>query len=171
MRVAPGWQGSSTRFVVPGALAAAFALAAAVPAIAQRADQPVVKAGDARSFAVYDSVPTSEPSRHGAITSVTPTMITGTENGEPLTLTAELNVLQSPRTRESNPRALSFPLEVGKHWNFENDWLLKPKGSKGSTSVEVTVLAYERITVPGGRVRRLQARRHGAPARDVSHKQ
>jgi len=87
MRVAPACQGSSTPFVVPGALAAAFALAAAVPAIAQRAEEPAVKAGDAWSFAVYYSVPTSEPRRHWAITSVTPAMITGTENGEPLTLT------------------------------------------------------------------------------------
>jgi hypothetical protein len=150
MRVAPGRQRSSARFAVLGALAAAFALATAVPAIGQRAEQPVVKAGDAWWFAVYFGVPTSEPSRHWVITSITPTMVAGTENGEPLTLTPELNVLESPRTRESNPKALSFPLEVGKRWRFDSDWLFKPKGSKGSTSVEVTVLAYEKITVPGG---------------------
>lgn len=141
---------SFKRFIALGGLGAAFALAAVVTAIAQRADQPVVRAGDAWSFAMYHSVPTAEPSRHWVITSVTPTMIAGTENGEPLTLTAGLNVLESPRTRESNPKALSFPLEVGKRWRFDSDWLFKPKGSKGRTSVEVAVLAYEKITVPGG---------------------
>jgi hypothetical protein len=44
------------------------------------------------------------------ITSVTPTEIAGTENREPLMLTPDLNVLESPRHNDSNPKALSFPL-------------------------------------------------------------
>jgi hypothetical protein len=72
------------------------------------------------------------------------------ENGEPLTLTSDLNVLESPRHKDSNPKALNFPLEVGKRWHYVSDWVFKPKGSKGGAAVDVTVLGYERITVPAG---------------------
>jgi hypothetical protein len=65
-------------------------------------------------------------------------------------LTYELNVVESPRTKESNPKLLSFPLVVGKRWQYVTDWVFKPKGSSGKASVEVAVVAYERITVPAG---------------------
>jgi hypothetical protein len=76
--------------------------------------------------------------------------IEGTENGEPLMLTRELNVLESPRNTNSNPKALNFPLEVGKRWHYVSDWVFKPKGSKGSVAVDVAVLGYEKVTVPAG---------------------
>jgi len=84
------------------------------------------------------------------IHSVSATEIAGTENGEPLRLTADLNVIDSPTGSYSNPNALSFPLEVGKRWQYATDWLFKPKGSRGSLSVDVEVVAYERIAVPAG---------------------
>lgn len=31
---------------------------------------------------------------------------------------------------ESNPKALSVPLEVGRRWRYTSEWLFKPKGSK-----------------------------------------
>jgi hypothetical protein len=67
-----------------------------------------------------------------------------------LTLTPELNVLESPQSTDSNPLALSFPLEVGKRWRYATDWLFKPKGSKGRSIVDVAVVGYETITVPAG---------------------
>ena len=76
--------------------------------------------------------------------------IEGTEDGEPLRLTRELNVLESPHTLESNPGLLRFPLEVGKRWRYETDWLFKPKGSRGRSSVDVAVVAFEKIRVPAG---------------------
>jgi hypothetical protein len=84
------------------------------------------------------------------ITSVTPAGIEGTENGEPLALTPELNVLESPRHKDSTPQGLSFPLEVGKRWRYASDWLFKAKKSKGSAIVEVEVVGYENVTVPAG---------------------
>jgi hypothetical protein len=84
------------------------------------------------------------------VISVTGAGIEGTENGEPLRLTPELNVVESPRTRETNPRLLAFPLEVGKRWNYVSDWDFKPKGAKGSAAVEVQVVAYEKVSVVAG---------------------
>ena len=120
------------------------------PAGAQSADRPDVKVGDQWKFAVYYSVPSTEPNRTWLITSVTATGIEGTEDGEPLKLTRELNVVESPRTKESNPRSLVFPLAVGKRWQYVTDWVFKPKGSKGRSAVEVVVMGYEKVTVPAG---------------------
>lgn len=119
-------------------------------ALAQKAELPDVKAGDQWRFAMYYTVPSTTPNRAWVITSVTPRGIEGTENGEPLMLTRELNVLESPRSKESNPKALSFPLEIGKRWRYDSDWVFKPKGSKGSTTVDVTVVGHEKVVVPAG---------------------
>jgi hypothetical protein len=120
------------------------------PAAAQSAERPDVKAGDQWKFAVYYSVPTTTPNRTWVITAVTATGIEATEDGEPLKLTRELNVVESPRTKESNPGLLAFPLAVGKRWQYVTDWLFKPKGSKGRSAVEVVVAAYEKVAVPAG---------------------
>ena len=78
------------------------------------------------------------------------TRIEATENGEPLTLTRELNVLDSPRHSESDPRALDFPLEVGRRWRYSTDWLFKAKSSRGKVVVDVWVTSYEAVRVPAG---------------------
>ena len=119
-------------------------------ALAQKADRPSVKVGDQWQFVMYYGIPSTKPNRAWVITSVTPTGIEGTENGEPLMLTQELNVLESPRHKDSNPQALSFPLEVGKRWRYASDWVFKPKGSNGSTVVDVAVVGHEKLRVPAG---------------------
>ncbi len=119
-------------------------------AFAQKAELPAVNVGDQWKFVVYQTVRSTTPNRAWVITSVGPAGIEGTENGEPLSLTLELNVLESPRNKESNPKSLDFPLEVGKRWRYANNWLFKPKGSKGSTVVEVAVVGHEKLTVPAG---------------------
>ena len=131
-------------------IAIALLLMLAQPGLAQTAQRPVVKPGDAWRFVEYYTVPSTVPTRHWVITRVTPSGIEGTENGEPLRLTPELNVLDSPRTRESVPGALRFPLEVGKRWRYESEWLFKAKGSKGTMSVEVVVVGHEKVSVPAG---------------------
>ena len=120
------------------------------PAGAQSAERPDVGVGDQWKFAVYYGVPSTTPNRTWVITSVTATGIEGTEDGEPLKLTRELNVVESPRTKESNPRSLAFPLVVGKRWQYVTDWVFKPKGSKGRSTVEVVVTGYEKVSVPAG---------------------
>ena len=127
----------------------AFA-ALAGPAIAQKADQPIVRAGDRWQFVEYYGIASTEPNRDWVVTSVTPSQIEGTENGELLMLTSELNVLESPRNKNSNPKALSFPLEIGKQWRFASEWLFKVTGSKGSSIVDVEVVGHEKVSVPAG---------------------
>src|SRR5688572_2383832 len=127
----------------------ALALISGTP-LAQKADLPEVSVGDQWKFAVYYTVPSVTPNRAWVITSITSIGIEGTENGEPLRLTRELNVLDSPRSSESNPKALSFPLEVGKRWRYDSDWVFKPKASRGSTTVDVAVVGHEKIRVPAG---------------------
>ena len=119
-------------------------------ALAQSATRPEIKVGDQWRFAAYYTVPTATPNRAWQVTAVTAVGIEGTENGEPLRLTHDLNVRESPRGTESNPGLLAFPLSVGKRWKFESDWEFKPKGSRGKYAVDVTVAAYERISVVAG---------------------
>lgn len=120
------------------------------PVFAQKADRPAIQAGDEWRFVQYWGMPSTEPNRIWKIHSVTPKEIEGTENGEPLTLTPDLGVLDSPRARDSNPMSLSFPLEVGKRWGYTTDWVFKAKGSKGGAAVQVEVVAYERLKIPAG---------------------
>jgi hypothetical protein len=140
--------------IVAAGYAAAFLLLGVAllsdPALAQTADRPRVDVGDQWQFVVYYEVPSTKPNRVWVITAVTATGIEGTENGEPLRLTEELNILESPRQRESNPKALSFPLEVGKRWRYTSDWLFKPKASKGTIAYDVVVIGHEKVRVPAG---------------------
>ena len=107
--------------------------------------------GDSWQFVVYYTVPSRTPNRTWVITSIAGDRLLGTENGEALILSPELNVVDSPRYSESNPRSLSFPLEVGKRWHYTSEWLFKAKSSRGSIAADVTVLAYEPVEVPAGR--------------------
>ena len=128
----------------------ALLAAAASAASAQQADAPQIARGDRWRFAVWYTVPTAEPSREWIVTSIQGETIEATENGEPLRLTRNLGVLDSPRDASSNPRTLDFPLHVGKRWEYPTDWTFKPKGSRGHSQVAVTVEAYERVRVPAG---------------------
>ena len=119
-------------------------------AFAQWAEQPAVVPGDAWQFAVYYTVPSAVPNRSWVVKSVNSVHIEATENGEPLVMTRELNVLDSPRYSESDPRALSFPLRVGDRWRYSTDWLFKAKSSRGNLVVDVKVVSYEAVRVPAG---------------------
>ena len=124
--------------------------ASVAPAFAQHADAPDVRAGDEWHFVAYQTVRPSEGNRTWTVVSVTQGSIVATENGQPLELTRELNVVDSPRGRYSDARALAFPLAVGKTWSYRNEWLFKPKTSRGHALVRVTVEAHEKIDVEAG---------------------
>jgi hypothetical protein len=130
---------------------AVLLLLSPVLAAAQTAQRPALAVGDTWRFAVSYTAASSTPNRTWIITSVENDRLIGTENGEPLTLTTELNVIDSPRQAETNPRLLSFPLAVGKRWQYTSDWLFKPKSSRGSISATVTVVGHEPVEVPAGR--------------------
>jgi hypothetical protein len=119
-------------------------------ALAQKADRPVVKVGDQWQF--FKSDDRRAPSRYFTwiVTSVTPEGIGGTENEDPLLLTPNLNVLESPVRKYSDHRLLSFPLEIGKSWPVENEFWLKDTGSKGLAKGTATVRGYEKVRVPAG---------------------
>jgi hypothetical protein len=134
---------------IPFSIGLGLALLAGA-ALAQKAERPEVKVGDRWQFVRYYSVVSTKPNLTWEINSVTETEISGTENGEPLRMTPDLNVLESPERKQSKPKALSFPLEVGKTWRYDTDWLFKPKGARGSIVVDVEVVAHERIAVPAG---------------------
>jgi hypothetical protein len=144
------------------ALSVPFTLALlAGSALAQSTERPSVKVGDQWQFVVYYGTPSKEPNRVWVINSVTPAGIEGTENGEPLMLTPDLNVLESPRHKDSNPKALDFPLEVGKRWRYISDWVFKVKGSTGSSVIDVAVVGHERIMVPAGEFDAFKLVAHG----------
>lgn len=132
-------------------LGTAAVLLAASSANAQRAERPAVSVGDRWHFVVYYTVPSRVPNRTWLVNSVDDDRIRGTENGEPLTLSRELNIVDAPRHSESNQRLLRFPLEVGQRWQYASEWLFKPKGSRGTLTVDVTVASYEPVDVPAGR--------------------
>jgi hypothetical protein len=137
---------TAARFALPVAAAALLHGAA----LAQTALVPAVTAGDAWQFAVYYTVPSAVPNRSWVVQSVNSVHIEATENGEPLVMTRELNVLDSPRHSESDPRQLSFPMRVGDRWRYATDWLFKAKSSRGKLVVDVKVVSYEAVRVPAG---------------------
>jgi hypothetical protein len=145
------WRNPPARFRQLLHLAAAAVLLTALPANAQRAERPDVAVGDRWNFVVYYTVPSRVPNRSWIVTSVDDDRVVGTENGEPLTLSRELNIVDAPLQSESNQRLLQFPLEVGRRWQYTSEWLFKPKGSRGTLAVDVAVAGYESIEVPAGR--------------------
>ena len=135
-------------------VSAAVVLALAIiasPAVAQKADRPTVKVGDEWQFMLYNVVPVQKPNVAWVITSVSPSGIAGTWNGKPLTLTPDLNIVESPTRKFSDRRVLNFPLEIGKSWTYANQVETKTDQGDWRMDANVTVAAYEKVTVPAGR--------------------
>ena len=132
--------------------------------LAQTADRPDVKVGDRWVFKVSSrmgpgAVEVSD--RVWIVTSVAATGIKGTENGKPLMLTPDLNVLESPRSKDSDPRRLSFPLHLGKQWSYTDNYVLKRQGVEGRISVNAKVVGYEKVRVPAGEFDAFKLERKG----------
>ncbi len=123
----------------------------ALPALAQKADRPNVKVGDQWRFEVRlgpSGVKTQDID--WVITSVTPAGIEGAENGKPLVLTSDLNVVESPRSKNSDSRLLTFPLEVAKHWQFTDNMLVKDVDVQQRADFTVMVVSHEKVRVLAG---------------------
>jgi hypothetical protein len=142
--------------------AAATLLAMLLPvgAAAQVAERPAVRVGDEWQFAVYYATPTAVPNRTWRVLAVSENGITGTEDGKPLRLTADLNPVESPLLRQSNGERLRFPLRLGMRWSYVNDVQFLDNGSKARVHSDVEVVGYETIRVAAGEFQafRLQAR-------------
>jgi hypothetical protein len=131
------------------AFAALAALAA--PALAQKAERPVVKAGDRWRFETRINGATVKwLDREWVITAVKPLEIDGTENGKPLQLTPNLNNIRSPSRTDSDRRLLNFPLEVGKRWRFSNEYTVTSIDVPSRSDYRVGVAGYEKVRVPAG---------------------
>jgi hypothetical protein len=141
-------------------LAGVALLALPVAARGDVAEAPRVLPGDTWNFAVSYVGPSSVANRRWVVRSVTANRIDATEDGEPLVLSPELNVLDSPKASETNPQSLRFPMAVGQRWRYATEWLFKPKMSRGTLDVEVAVVRRESVTVPAGTFQayRLEAR-------------
>jgi hypothetical protein len=122
----------------------------ASPALSQTAVRPAVKVGEAWQFIQYSLVPIEKPNLLRVITSATPVGIAGTSIGQPLTLTPDLNIIESPTRKFSDRRDLSFPLEIGKSWTYTNLVELKDRGGNSRMDAAVPVAAYEKVTVRAG---------------------
>ena len=129
-----------------------LALAAlAGPALAQKAERPEVKAGDQWRFETrINGVAVKWLDRLWVVTSVTPLQIEGTENGKPLTLTPDLNNVESPTRTDSDLRLLDFPLEVGKRWRFSDEYVVTSVDVPTHGDYLVAVARYEKVRVPAG---------------------
>jgi hypothetical protein len=119
-------------------------------ASAQQAERPSVMPGDRWSFVVHYATPLKVPNRHWVVVAVTPEAIEATENGEPLRLSTDLNVIESPARRESNTLSLQFPLSVGKTWTYATETLFKDNHSTARTAAQVRVVAQESVHVVAG---------------------
>ena len=116
-------------------------------------ERPNVKVGDRWMFVTLRPTVGTKLEYAWAVTSVSPTRIEGTENGKPLALTPDLNIIESPQEKHSDDRLLSFPLEVGKQWGYVDDYVFNDPffGTlQGRNKVSVTVLGYEKVRVPAG---------------------
>lgn len=52
--------------------------------------------------------------------------------------------------KESSKPWRAWPLELGKKWVFDADWV-RPDGVSGNTRQDVEVVAYEEVVVPAGK--------------------
>ncbi|HXY05207.1 MAG TPA: hypothetical protein VEI05_01555 [Burkholderiaceae bacterium] len=141
-------------FVLPIALAACASgpqevtPAATGAAATAGAERPDIKVGDKWVFACTYGFMKGDAVT--VVTSVDQAGIKATTNGEPVVMTPELNVLESPEQTSSDPRRLSFPLEVGKHWSVKQTYVWHEPNAKGSEKLDVSVVGYEKVHVRAG---------------------
>jgi len=125
-------------------------------ALAAPAERPETKVGDRWNFACLQGAQ-GATNRLWVVTAVDPTGIKATENGQLLLLTLDLNELESPRRKDSDRKLLSFPLEVGKHWEASDQYVVAggAKSSRhltgeGKGYLNVSVVSFEKVRVPAG---------------------
>jgi hypothetical protein len=121
------------------------------PVLGQKAERPSVKVGDRWLFETrVGAAGVKSSNREWVVKSVTPTRIEGTENGQPLVMTLDLNNIESPHRKDSDLRLLSFPLAVGKKWSFTDDYVQVMLEIPSSAKCSAAVVGYEKVRVPAG---------------------
>lgn len=117
-----------------------------------RAEAPVVKGGDRwKSEQTDRRTGAKEAEFDRRVTAVTESRIEGTENDGKFVWTSELNALESSVSSISgDAKGLSFPLEVGKKWDYKFSYVNKLNPGKGRQQLSAHVVAYEKVKVPAG---------------------
>ena len=141
-------------FVLPIALAACASgpqevtPAATGAASMAKAERPEIKVGDKWvSACTYGQKKFNSVT---VVTSVDQSRIKATRDGKALALTLDLNEVESSEFSNSDGRALSFPLEVGKQWKATNQWVNHEAPYHGSEQLKVRVVGYAKVKVPAG---------------------
>ena len=119
---------------------------------APRAEAPTVKVGDRWKVEQTDRRTGAKESEFDRrVTSVSESRIEGTENDGKFGWTSELNGLESSTvTISGDAKTLSFPLEVGKKWEYKFSYVNKVNAGKGRQQLSAHVVAYEKVKVPAG---------------------
>jgi len=142
-------------FVLPVALAICAsglhgsALAQTSAASPPKAERPEIKVGDKWvSACTYGLKKFNSVS---VVTSVDQSGIKATTDGGAVTLTLDLNIVDSPELSFSEHlHRYSFPLEVGKQWTATHNFVNHENGDTGSEKTTVKVVSYEKVRVPAG---------------------
>jgi hypothetical protein len=115
-----------------------------------RADAPSFKVGDRWKFETRDSrtgVKGADLTRE--IVSVSATQIDALEDGAKATLTPELGTIESASVviTGGNSKPLSFPLEIGKKWEYRFSLRNKVNGMIARWQLEAVVVGFEKMKV------------------------
>jgi hypothetical protein len=115
-------------------------------------DAPQIKVGDRWKYEQIDAYSGArEFALIRTVTRVSPTSIEGIEDAGTFRMNRSLQVLDSPRGRASEGAMLvDFPLEVGKRWDYRNEFASKTSGMWVMLQVPVIVSLQERVVVPAG---------------------
>ena len=119
---------------------------------APRAEAPAVKVGDRWKVEQTDRRTGAKESEFDRrVTAVTESRIEGVENDGKFIWTSELNGLESSTASISgDAKGLSFPLEIGKKWEYKFSFVNKLTAGKGRHQLSAHVVAYEKVKVPAG---------------------
>lgn len=140
------------RFLAVGSMALLMFGTASAQTPPVKAEAPVLKVGDRWKLETKDRrTGVKEADWALAVVAVSATQIEMSENDGKLLMTPELNVIDSPRVSISGEsKTLSFPLEVGKKWDYKYSFKSKVGGNSGRWQVEANVVAYEKVKVAAG---------------------
>jgi hypothetical protein len=128
------------------------AQAAAPSPTALSGEAPVLKVGDTWRWVRSDRrTGLQEADTLRTITKVSPDRIEGTENGAPMFMSGDLNLMETPEyVRTGSPRFYDYPLSVGKKWSFKYTQASKSGPQRTRWQYDAEVVALERVKVPAG---------------------
>jgi hypothetical protein len=115
-------------------------------------DAPKISVGDKWKFERRDARNSAtEGDFANEVLSVENGLITGSENAAKFIWTPDLNVVESSIFVITGEfKALSFPLSIGKQWDFKYSTVSKVTGRKGRWQYDAKVVSVEVIKVPAG---------------------